>query len=313
MRALLVLLLLAACTAPTPPPPPPSTTPSRIAGKAEFPPPEAMIGVSGLALRPGGTFYAVSEREPTLFPIEIGPEGQPKAKAPLEIRGKPDGLDLEAMTFLDANTVAFGTESDDEARTEDAILYAAIADDGVTILDERTRAFFPYAPFGIGPEGNRGIEGLCSIDAKLIAASEQVFEKDGRRHAPLGVYDPLTKSWASHAVVLTSEAGKISALACAGGPAHAEVWAIERHYETVRVIRFDVPLGAQAMQTIEATLVEDLGPTLGPKPKNYEGLAAAPGGGLYLISDNSYGRLDGPTTLLLFVPQTTSAVPAVAP
>ncbi len=310
--ALAWTLALTACTAaPVAPPPPPATAPSRIAGQAEFPPPEAMVGISGLAVRPGGVHYAVSEREPTLFPIHAGANGQPIAKAPLEIRGVPEGLDLESMTFLDANTIVFGTEADAEGRTTDALLYASISDDGVTILDEKTRAFFPYEPYGIRPDPNRGVEGLCSIDAKLIAASEQTFEQDGRRVAPLGVYDPLTRGWTSHTVALTSETGKISALACAGGPAHAEVWAIERHYEVVRVIRFSVPLAAQGPQRIEAELVTDLGTELGPKPKNFEGLAPA-AKGLYLISDNSYGQLDGPTTLLYYVPPTGKAAPALS-
>lgn len=270
-----------------------------------------MVGISGFAVRPGGDHYAVSERERTLFPIRVGPQGQTAVQAPLEIRGVPEGLDLESMTFVDANTIVFGTEADVEGRTADALLYAALADDGVTVLDERTRAFFPYEPYGIRPDPNRGVEGLCSIDAKLIAASEQTFDKDGRRVAPIGVYDPLVRGWQSHVVVLTSATGKISALACAGGPAHAEVWAIERHYEVVRVIRFSVPLAAATPQTLEAELVSDLGPELGPKPKNFEGLAAA-AKGLYLISDNSYGGLDGPTTLLYYVPPTSPSAPGLS-
>ena len=211
-----------------------------------FPPPEAMVGISGLAVHPSGRYFAVSERERTLFPITVEPSGRATALAPIPIDGVPEGLDIESVTFLDANTIAFGTESKDEARTFDAVLYGAFTDERVNVLDERTRAFFGYEAYGIRPDPNRGVEGLCAIDAKLVAAGEQVIEKDGARVAPLQVFDPLVRGWQAHELVLTSDDGKIAGLVCKPGAARAEVFAIERHYGTVRIIRFEVPLGANA-------------------------------------------------------------------
>lgn len=298
---LIPLLLLAAACANKQKPAPQPKTPARIGGKATFGPPESMIGISGLTKHEtSGLYYAVSEREPTLFPIEVDGSGRITSKPAIPIENIPEGVDLEAVAFLDDNTIVFGTESKDEAREADAVLYASFTPERVKILDERTRAWFDYRAYGIRPDPNRGVEGLCAVAAKLVAAGEQVIEKNGLRIAPLQVYDPLVRGWQAHELVLTSDDGKIAGLTCNAGAARTEVVAIERHYGTVRIVKFTVPLAAKKMMRIRAELVADLGPMLGAKPKNYEGIVRA-SDGLFIINDNSYGSLDGPTELLQLV------------
>ena len=295
------LLLGAGCAAAkTAPEPSSKASPktARVAGEARFEPPESMLGISGLTQHPDGTYYAIAERSFALFPIRIE-DGRPVAGGLIPIAGVPDGLDLESMTFVDENTVAIGTEAKGD-RDRDVILYAAFTPEKVTVLDERTRAFFPYEAYGIRPDPNRGVEGICAIGGRLVAASEQFVERDGHRIAALQVYDPLTKGWQAHELVLASDEGKISGLACKGGPAHAQVWGIERHYGTMLVVRFDIPLAANRTQRVRAVVVADLTALLGETPKNFEGIAFAKDG-LYLISDNQHGSIDGPTTMIHLV------------
>lgn len=258
-----------------------------------------MVGMSGLTKHPeSGTYYAVGERERLLFPITVQSGGQPVAGAPIPIENVPDGVDLESVAFVDSNTMVFGTESKDEARTEDAILYAAFTPTKVTVLDERTRAYFSYEAYGIRPDPNRGVEALCTFNASMVAISEQVIERDGLRLAAVQIYDPLTRGWTPYEVPLTSTEGKIAGIACAGNAAAINVVAIERHYATMRLINFSVPIRGTSMQRLSSELAVDLAESLGPKPKNFEGIEVSSKGGVFIISDNSHGSLDGPTTML---------------
>jgi hypothetical protein len=261
-------------------------------------PEDTARGISGLAHRGGTEFIAVPERVRELCPFEVDAKGvSPKPKIPL--LGVTDGLDIESIAVLENGDVALGTEDREDDRTKDRILIGAFGPKGVEIKSELT---FDYKPYGITAETNRGIEGLCFTDGRLVAAAEQAIPKGDRRFAMIQSYDFTEKRWAQYRLELTTSTGKISALSCQKTDRAREVFAIERHFEVSRILRFTLPL-LDTGGEIKPSVVFDLREFFSKEVPNFEGIERLDDGRFLLISDNDYGGAKGPTHLILVKPK----------
>ncbi len=251
-------------------------------------PQEALRGVSGLAQRLPGEFWAVGERNHLLVPLRVSGEKTEVAPA-VKVVGVPEGFDLEALAFLDADHLVFGTEADVE-REQDAILLADLKGKTATISGLLT---FDYQSYGIKAKKNKGVEALCVAGNYLVAISEMVLEEKDQRFAPLGIYQLQEKKWHYGRIQLTSKTGKISALSCTQNGERLQLFAIERHYEVMRLISAESSLNLTEKQ-LSSKVVTDLAGHLGKETPNLEGLALGPNR-IWLISDNEYTHLQGPT------------------
>jgi len=300
MRRLLPLLLLAGfgcASTPTGSAPDPKEEPLPVMAHTRIQIADPRLhGASGMTTAPSGRLFAVLERDHQLF--ELNPSTPSSAIVGVRgISGAPAGVDLEAVAFIDDTHLAFGTETTNTQRTGDLILFAELGPDSVTISEQTLK--LEYAPWGLTPERNRGVEGLCHAAGVLVAAVETVGVQDGQRFAPVATFDLLQKKWTYFRVGLTTETGKLSALTCRTSPAGVEVMAIERHYEVSRLLQFTLPRGVQG-QNIAATSLADVSPIFEDgKIPNFEGLAVMSDGSLASISDNDYGGMTGPTELLI--------------
>jgi hypothetical protein len=257
-------------------------------------PADAIQGASGLT-RHGATYLAVPERQRFLAPFIVHERGispQPH----LSIEGVADGIDIESIAAMDGK-LAFGTEVRIDDRASDKILIASSGPKGARIESE---LLFSYEPYGIRAEENRGVEGLCFADGRLIAAAEQVIEKDGR-WAAVQSYDFKEKRWTQYRVRLTTDTGKIAGLACKKTATAREVFAIERHYSVSRILRFTLPL-LDTRRDVEPELLMDLAEMYQAEIPNFEGIAVHDDGRLVLISDNDYAGKQGPTHIILVKP-----------
>lgn len=262
--------------------PPAGPRPSRVDRR---PIQVAVDGLSGLTIDGEGHAIAVAERGTALVRIDDGAVGT------IPLDGVPDGLDTESIAWLGGERFALGTESMDESRDGDAVLVVERANDRARVVD---RFELPYSLLGIEAEENRGIEGLCFVpgDDVLLAGMENVVEQDGHRFTPLAVR--RGDRWVSRVLVrLGSETGKISALDCRRDGDAIDVFAIERHYGVMRVVRFALREGDTR---VTPRVVYDLAGQLEGDP-NLEGIARD-GDELVLINDNHHGRRSGPTERL---------------
>jgi hypothetical protein len=260
-------------------------------------PEDTVRGISGLTHRTGSMYLAAPERERYLTPFEVHSRGiSPKPNLPL--RGVPEGLDIESIAALDNGDVALGTEAKLDGRKVDKILLASI---GTTEVQIKGELLFDYTGYGITAEKNRGVEGLCFTDGRLIAAAEQTFERKNRRYAAIQSYDFREKRWARYELPLTTSTGKISALSCRKLPNAREVFAIERHYEVSRILRFTLPL-LDGGGELKSELIMDLKELFPENPPNFEGIERLDDGRFLLISDNDHGGVQGPTHLILASP-----------
>jgi len=249
-------------------------------------PPSRHNGLSGLALHPQMGLLGVTERHWTLISIEN--TTKPTVKKTWPVRGVPRHIDLESMAVLPSNKLVFGTESSRRRKT-DMIL---IADwDGASVRIEK-KIHVDYKPWGIRPEGNRGFEGICAVSSKLIAVSENIIWQKNERYAPLLVLDQATGKQQHLRVKLTTRKGKLSGIACREQDKKITVFAIERHFEISRVIRFEL-----SGETITPEIAIDFAGHYSPMP-NFEGITFDAQKQLILLSDNHYGRIQGPTRLL---------------
>ncbi|MBV8759353.1 MAG: hypothetical protein JO257_18845, partial [Deltaproteobacteria bacterium] len=120
----------------------------------------------------------------------------------------------------------------------------------------------------------------------------------GSRWAPLvwlhGTTPSITK------LRLTSDVGKISALACRWQPdGTIDLRAIERHYKVSRILHATL---APAQTEVVPTIDIDLEPVLHDS-LNVEGLVVLPDGRYAAINDNQGSTVSGPTELLVFHPR----------
>lgn len=255
------------------------------------------VGLSGLAQAPDGKLWVVPERQRLLIPVLA--TGQVEPAVPLN--GIPEGVDTEAMAWLDRGRVALGLESTSQGLV---MIQGVRCDVAIMAWNEKDRAFdlaqclaLPMKRWDLTPRPNRGVEGLCSAGDLLAASLETVLDRDGVRAAPLGVYDLKRGTWQAHALALSSSAaqkGKISALHCDLAAAPAEglrLLSVERHFDVRRLVSYAVPPRA-TQPPLLPTVVADLA-VMGIKGDNPEGLVRMKSGRWAVINDNHYGRQMG--------------------
>ncbi|NJK89115.1 MAG: esterase-like activity of phytase family protein [Myxococcales bacterium] len=269
------------------------------------PPPELLItrvalpdpvlrGMSGLTRAPSGRPYdylAVAERLHHLIPIRVH-EGTFEALAPLPIRGVEASIDLEGVASLEDGRLAFSTE-EDRSRDVDYVMLAELHDDHAEVV---RRIALPYETWGLRPERNRGLEGLCGSSGRIVVASEMVVESpDGSRRSPVAVLDLATERWTPGSIRLTSDTGKISGLACSDAAGGLTVTAIERHFDRLHLVQFDV---GDDGQVSGARLLADLRPRFSETPPNFEGIERIGDNAFLLVTDNDWRGVRGPTELI---------------
>ena len=287
----------------------------------------SMRGISGVARAAGGGFWLVPERDRRLWRTD---RGRHSARP---IVGAPPDVDLESVAVVRPGAgdrpplLAFGTESNAD-RDADQVLFAEVFAERATIGDRWPAWSMAYAPWKMTPRRNRGLEALCIAGDYLLALSDNAFEADGHRFAPVALRSiaavragtPDASTWTRRSLKLTSDKGMISAVACRTSPEGLTALAVERYFGIMRVLRFTVdPTVNPAdprQQPITATVAADIGAAYpSGAPPNFEGLAitdparAAIGGGFVLFSDNDYGGVTGPTVSLT-VAATSSAARA---
>jgi hypothetical protein len=209
------------------------------------------------------------------------------------------GVDLEAVTSMGGDRVAFGTESQDPRRRTDLVLLGTFGRDGVEIEQAIELA---WAPFGLTPSANSGIEAVCSAGGMLVAVGEQAGRVGGRRYAPVWLRALTGGPVRTARLLLSSDEGKVSGIACrTGADRELEITGVERHFSTIRLVRWALPLDGAA--PVPPSSVVDLAAALGATPPNPEGLALDPAGGVWLVSDNDYGGVSGPAHLVRIAPE----------
>jgi hypothetical protein len=276
-----VLWLLAACSSAAVERPQSGPGPARVRLDEAVP-----DGLSGLTRDGDGVLWASPETNRSLVAIR---ERRTASVVPLE--GVPDALDLESIEWMEGRRFLGGTESMDTSRTSDPLLVIEVA--------ERARVVsqipIPYASLGIEAEENHGIESVCWANGRAVVVFENVLDENGRV-APLGLVTLEPFAVVSHRLVLGTDTGKIAGVACRARGTAIEAFAVERHYEVMRVVRFSIDASA-ASSRIRSRVVVDLAGTLSGDP-NLEGIAID-GEDLVLVVDNHYGERTGPNELVV--------------
>ena len=247
---------------------------------------DAPNGLSGLTRSGDGTLWAVAETDRQLVVLRGD-----RVERLVPLVGFPEELDAESIAWLGGDTFAVGTESNDENRNTDTIYVVGVDGTDARVVEERS---FPYEHLAVRPAHNKGIEGICAVDGLLVAGVEPTVTRDGARLTAVALRSS-DGAWTNFEVALTSPTGKLSALACRRGGSGLEVFAVERHYEVMRILRFELALGGNP-NVIEPEVMLDLAGELEGDP-NLEGLAID-GEDLVLINDNFYGERRGPNELL---------------
>jgi hypothetical protein len=275
----------------------PSIDRDRAAALFELVPIATDNGLSDLAVDDAGAIWTESERDHSVYRITLD-GARVASSVRYEVAGAPDGVDLEALAWLGPGLLAFGTEGRTDSRAQ--VLLAAIdeAAHRVTV----TRAIdLPAGSLGLTVAPNDGVEGLCGRGEDLIAAIESTATDAGGRWAPIVRIDARTGAIAVTRLGLTSDKGKLSALACtidADGTAH--LLAIERHFAITRLVRAELPRAAPVR--VAPTIAIDLAPAL-RGALNLEGIGVSRDGRVIAVVDNQYDGITGPNELLLFKPR----------
>jgi hypothetical protein len=243
-------------------------------------------GISDLTLDDHGHVWAIAERDRVV--VEMLPDGTHLVRHPLD--GIPDGIDTEGLTFLGGKRFAIGTEGGNAPTA--SIMWAELRGD--RLVATRTRELTD-ADLGVKLTVNHGVEAVCGHDDELLVAIETVGKDDHGRYAPLVHLrgDQLTLG----KLRLTSDVGKISALACAWQPdGSVDIRAVERHYKVSRILRGTLAPGAtDVAPSVDIDLEPVLRDTL-----NVEGLVVLPNGKLLAVNDNQGSTVSGATYLMRF-------------
>lgn len=282
---------------------------------------QSLYGISDLTAAPAGSdgqLWLLPERQRSMLSVSqpshlseaaaAENRGLPQLMATqMEIRritGVPDALDTESMALLGPERWLLGTESHWPARTHDALLLVSRHGDAAEVTGQID---VPYDLWNMRAHSNEGIEGLCVAGERIVVGIESVgFLPDGSRFAPIGRLATDGEAWTPFRLRLTSNTGKISALACrvpvvaANEPPSPflEVIAIERHFFVTRILRFLLPRDGDAPQVLEPTDIFDVAQWLEPLP-NFEGIAWLNPDEMMLVSDNSMGVVVGATEALV--------------
>jgi hypothetical protein len=247
---------------------------------------ETPNGISDLTLDEHGHVWAIAERDRVA--VEMLPDGTHAVQHPID--GIGEGVDTEAISALGGGRFAIGIEGANEPTA--AIVHAELHGDRLVAGPARE---LTNAELGVTLTKNHGVEALCGHADELLAAIETVGTDDHGRFAPLVHLrgDQLTVG----KLRLTSDVGKISALACAWQPdGSVDIRAVERHYKVSRILHDRLAAGAADL----APAVEiDLEPVLHDS-LNVEGLVVLPDGHLEAVNDNQGSTVTGPTYLMRF-------------
>lgn len=237
----------------------------------------------------------MAERGQTL--VRLGADGTGIDLFP--ITNAPSGHDLESITRTGPGRFAIGTETSAEAwasqegQAQGRILFLEVRGHSARVTDQIA---LPFSIWGLRPQENQGIEGLCSTNGMLIAGIETVKTRDGKRLAPLARHPIGGGEWRPFYLQLTSDEGKLSSLECRENGDGIEALAVERHFGVMRVLRFKVPDAPDATATPE--VVADFTSFVADDHLNIEGLAWLDTG-IAMIIDNEYKTVTGPNELLL--------------
>jgi hypothetical protein len=243
-------------------------------------------GISDLTLDDQGHLWAIAERNRVA--TELTPDGTTIRDHMVVI---PDGIDTEAIAFLGDGRFAIGTEGADAPTA--SIVRTRLDEHGA--LQATSTRELTNAELGVTLTKNHGVEALCGHGDELLAAIETVGRDEHGRYAPLVHLrgDQLTVG----KLRLTSDVGKISALACAWQPdGSVDIRAVERHYKVSRILRGTLAAGAA---DVTPTVAIDLEPVLHDS-LNVEGLVVLPDGHLEAVNDNQGSTVSGPTVLMRF-------------
>jgi len=262
-------------------------------------------GLSGLATDASGRLWTIAERAYRAYRITLDASLRPAIET-FPIEGIPAGLDLEGIAVLDGSRFALGTEGHDDGAA--TILVAELRG---TVLAVTQSIDLPESSVGIHLQKNFGAEGVCGAGDMIVVAIEGAGVDAGRRWAPVlqiknGV---ITRR---HRVWLTTQTGKLSGLDCTiAADGTVSSWAIERHFEVTRLLRFTLPpagagagsagSGAAGSDDVTPTVSLDLAAVLHGK-LNLEGIAQLPDGRIVAIIDNQWKTITGPSELLVFRP-----------
>jgi hypothetical protein len=240
-------------------------------------------GISDLALDGDGALWMVSERDDSAYRVTLDGDALGEVTR-VEVTGTPDGLDLEGIGVLGSDRFVFGTEG---ATAQDAQVFGATRTGGAIALEIGVELAVEAGP-------NHGIESLCTFDGRTFAAAEDPVLLDGKRVAQIVDVD----SGHQARVALTSETGKLSDMDCRLVDGALDVLAIERHFETSRIVHFTLPRVMNVDAIIPSTVVRDLADLI--RGRNLEGLARLPDGRIAIVNDNqSGGATVGATTLVI--------------
>ena len=297
-----------------------ASTPSEGAAPAAIDrftlPLESVRGLSGLTSTADGRLLAVEEGagHAVIFTPNFDDDDLPReAPRVLPVEGVPEGLDIEAITWLGGDLFAAGTESMDTSRGGDSLLTLQLHEDHLQVVESVS---LQYSLMAATAEENHGIEGICAgastfgaepeANASIVALLENVIEVDGERFAHATIVDRASAMGVGDFIpalfALTSEDGKISGLSCTIRDGRIEVFAIERHYETMRVLRYELadpaisPPPRGEVLRVQPTVVVDLSGQVDGSP-NPEGLELR-GRNLWIMIDNHYGEQTGPNEVL---------------
>ena len=254
-------------------------------------------GLSDLTIDNAGHFWAVPERQRVLLRLNLTRDNPGLDDAPIPLDGVPEGLDTESLAWLSDGHFAVGTETQVKGRLSDDILMVSVEGGRAKV---QSRLQLPYRLWHMRGRANDGIEGLCYAAGQILASVETTdVTADGKRFAPIGRYDFKTATWTPFSLLLTSRIGKISGMACraAKGASDIEVLAIERHFGISHLLRFVIPLHGEGA-VIKPEIYVDFGKIVDAVP-NLEGVAWSPEGDTYLLSDNDFGIVTGPTQAIM--------------
>lgn len=243
-------------------------------------------GISDLTLDEHGRLWAIAERDRVA--IELAPDGTHLVRHPID--GIPAGVDTEAIASLGGGQFVIGTEG---AHGPTAALVWARLEAGRLVAAPGRE--LTSAELGVTLVTNHGVEAVCGTGDEVLAAIETVGTDAAGRYAPLVHLrgDRLTVG----KLRLTSDVGKISALACAWQPDGAvDLHAVERHYRVSRILHGTLAAGAA---DVAPAIQIDLEPVLHDS-LNVEGLVVLPDGHLEAVNDDQGHTVSGPTYLLRF-------------
>ena len=253
---------------------------------------DSVSGLSGLTTDGNGHLWTVSERDWALIEFHKG-----EVLRTVALPKMGNEVDLEAITWLGPNRFALGTERDLRRETDDIVEVTIVG----TEAQITQRWPLSYPPLGIDPEPNEGIEALCALGGDwLLAIGEPVVvdPDTGLRRAPMWRVTTSGKGITHGWLELTSEEGKIAALACKPlGDEAYEILAIERHFGVMRIVGFELfgsePAASRHVARVHVELVDQI-----EGNPNLEGITFGPDRAIWLVVDNAWRRVRGPNELV---------------